>query len=96
MRTLVAAAALLAASLSVAIADETEGLVLSYDPSASALVLTDLSVWELPADLAMPATLAAGDRVLIEYSSGGENGLAAISALTLLSSALPEGVEPGA
>ncbi len=94
MRILLAAA--LAALTAVpAVADETEGLVLAYDRKAAILVLTDLTVWELPANILVPADLGAGDRVLLDYQTAGEDGLTAIDALTRLATALKQGEDGG-
>lgn len=95
MRSVYAAA--LAAFIAVpAIADETEGLVLAYDRQASVLILSDYTAWELPSDLLVPSDLRAGDRVMIEYQSAGEDGLVMIDALTRLAKALPKATDGGA
>ncbi|MFD0979852.1 hypothetical protein [Tropicimonas aquimaris] len=79
---LLLASALATLSVLPAAADETEGLILAYDRVASILVLEDLTVWPLAANLAVPEDLQAGDRVSIDFRSDGENGVAAVNALT--------------
>lgn len=78
-----------------AIADETEGHVLAYDRQAQIIVLTDKTVWAVPAELALPDDLGAGDRVLFEYDTAGEDGLTAITDVTRLAVALPAGTDGG-
>ena len=94
MRTILAAAVAVVSALP-AFADETEGHVLAYDRKAHVIVLTDKSTWSLPADMMVPADLGAGDRVLFEYETAGEDGLTAITAVTRLAVALPEGTDGG-
>lgn len=98
MRSLIAAA-LAVTTVAVtplpAFADETEGHVLAYDRQAHVLVLTDLTIWELPNTVLVPADLGAGDRVLLEYETAGEDGLTGIDLLTRLAAALPEGTDGG-
>lgn len=84
---LLLASALATLSVLPAAADETEGLVLAYDRVANVLVLEDLTVWPLKAELAVPENLQAGDRVTIDFRSDGENGIGAINALTRTASA---------
>lgn len=81
-KTLAAALALLVAgSAAPSLADETTGLILAYDRQANILILTDKTVWELPGELAVPADLGHGDRVILAYESAGEDGLTAITEL---------------
>lgn len=94
MRVLVSAA-LAALLVTPVMADETEGLVLAYDRSAGIVVLTDMSVWEMPSGLSIPSDLGAGDRVVLEYETAGEDGLVSIDALTRVAKALPEGSDGG-
>ena len=65
-----------------AYADETKGEILAYDRQANILVLSDKTVWQLPATLDVPADLAAGDTVQLVYTTLGEDGLSTIDALT--------------
>ncbi|MEL7257134.1 MAG: hypothetical protein AAFN80_04730 [Pseudomonadota bacterium] len=79
-----------------AFAGETEGHVLAYDRQDNIIVLTDKSVWELPADIETPADLGHGDRVLFEFESGGDDdGITAITAMHRLAVATPEGTDGG-
>ncbi|WP_317054870.1 hypothetical protein [Roseovarius rhodophyticola] len=78
-----------------AVADETEGLILSFDRVDRIIVMTDMTVWELPASVETPDDLARGDRVHMVYDSAGEDGLTAITALHRLAVALPEGTDGG-
>lgn len=94
MRTLFAAAVAVLFALP-AVADETEGLILAYDRKANLLVLTDKTIWQLPPEMDVPADLGAGDRILLEYQTAGEDGLTAIDALTRLATALRNGQDGG-
>ena len=64
-----------------AYADEVTGEILAYDRLANVLVMADRTVWELGAELLVPADLKAGDTVRITYESAGEDGLTKIDAL---------------
>ena len=81
MRVLLTSAFLSLAALPV-LADETTGTVLAYDRVAGVIVLTDNTVWELPGDLTLPDDLVAGDVILIDFTGGGENGIADIASIT--------------
>lgn len=94
MRTFFAASLALLAAFP-AYADQTEGIILAFDRKAHLLVLIDKTVWELPAELSVPDTLGAGDRVLLTYQTAGEDGITSIDALDLLAEALPEGTDGG-
>lgn len=78
-----------------ALADQTEGLILSFDRVDRIIVLTDKTVWELPEELETPPDLGRGDRVLIDFDSAGEDGLTAIEAIERLAVALPQGTDGG-
>ena len=78
-----------------AIADETEGLILSFDRVDRIIVLMDKTVWEVPTTLEVPEDLGRGDRVLIDFDSEGEDGLTAITSVERLAVALPEGTDGG-
>lgn len=78
-----------------AFADETEGLILSFDRVDRIIVMTDMTIWELPDTIETPADLGRGDRVHIEFESAGEDGLTAINAIHRLAVALPEGTDGG-
>lgn len=87
MRTLFAAAVLMTAAIP-AVADTTEGLILAFDRKDGVVVMADKSVWELPADMAIPADLGAGDRILIDFTSDGDNGVVSVDMITRLAVAL--------
>ena len=88
--------AVLAGFLAVpAYADETEGHVMAFDRVANIIVLTDKTVWQIGADVPVPADLASGDRVLLDFASEGETGVTAITALHRLAAALPTGTDGG-
>lgn len=95
MRILVAAALAATVAAAPAFADETTGHVLAYDRQAGILVLTDLTVWELPADFLVPADLGRGDRVHLVYASAGEDDLTAITEMHRTATALPPGTDGG-
>lgn len=67
------AAALLAVAFPV-LADETSGTVAGYDPVRNVLTLSDRTVWDLPADAAVPDALVPGERLRIVYDSAADNG----------------------
>ncbi len=84
MRTpLVAIAALVALTPMAAFADKTDGLVLAYDRVENVIVLGDKSVWSLETLAEVPADLAAGKHVEIDYLSNGDNGWSKINALVV-------------
>lgn len=95
-QTLTAAlAALVALPATFAAADQTTGLVLAHDRKAHILILTDLTVWELPSALMVPADLGAGDRVVLSYETAGEDGLTSIDALERIAIALKDDEDGG-
>ena len=79
MRHLIALAVLLAAA--PALADETEGEILAYDRLANLVVMRDRTVWELGAELMVPADLQSGDRVRLVYRTAGEDGVTKIDSI---------------
>jgi hypothetical protein len=79
-----------------ACAEDTEGLVLAYDRQDHIIVLADKTVWQLPSGIAVPADLGHGDRVMLEFESGGDDdGITAITAMHSLATATPEGTDGG-
>lgn len=74
MRFLLVTAALTAFALP-AFADDVTGTVIAYDRVAHVIVLDDNSVWTVPADFAVPEDLIAGDKIIIDYQSNGDNGV---------------------
>ena len=79
------AAALASASIwaaAPAFADEAQGEVLAFGRVAGILVLTDKTVWPVTNLLdTLAPELVAGDTVHIVYTSAGENGVAAVTAV---------------
>lgn len=78
-----------------AFADQTEGLILAFDRQAHTIILADHSVWRLPADMAIPADLGQGDRIYVEFTSDGDNGVKMIDMIERLAVALPLGTDVG-
>lgn len=81
MRLMIAATAAALFALP-AFADETQGQILAYDRVAHVLVLSDKTVWTLPATLEVPADLVAGETIKLVYTTSGEDGVKSIDALT--------------
>lgn len=79
MRILLITALTLAAA--PAFADSVTGTILAYDRQANILVFDDKTVWEL-GKLLVPADLVAGDRVTLDYTSAGDNGIGKANSLT--------------
>ena len=79
MRPLLLSAALLALA-APAWAETTSGIVLAYDRAAGRLVLDDRTIWRL-GDALVPADLAAEDRVRIEYTAGGDEGIRSVQSV---------------
>lgn len=94
MRNLLFSAALSLVAVP-AFADQTEGLILAFDRQANTIVLTDHTVWRLPSDLAIPVDLSQGDRVYIEFTSDGDNGVKAINELQRLAAVAPNKSDGG-
>ena len=82
MRATLTASLLLATLAAPVLADETTGVILAYDRVDGIIVLDDKTVWELGADLEVPADLKAGDTVHLVYATAGEDGMIGIDALT--------------
>jgi hypothetical protein len=78
-RALFLGAGLLAASLGPARSDSVTALVAAWDPVSRTITLEDKSQFaDIPADVAVPPTLRAGDEVTVEYEAT-ENGIEAIN-----------------
>ncbi len=84
MRILLATVFALAAASPV-LADESSGEILAYDRKANVIVLTDKTVWTIPAELELPADLVQGDKVHIEFTQKGDEGITAISKIERIS-----------
>lgn len=74
MRFTLAALVALATVTTPALADVTNGTILAYDRLANVIVLTDKTHWTLAPDALVPADLKAGDKVMIDFVSDGDNG----------------------
>jgi hypothetical protein len=79
MRTLIAA--LLIATAAPAFADTTTGTIVAFDRQADIIVMGDKTIWQLNPDTLIPADLAAGDTVTIEFTSTGDDGVKSVDAL---------------
>lgn len=84
MRILLATVFALAAASPV-LADESSGEILAYDRKANVIVLTDKTVWTIPAELELPADLVQGDKVQFEFTQKGDEGITAISKIERIS-----------
>ena len=84
IRTAFIVSIILVSTLSLAHADSTEGTILAFDRKANIIVLKDKTVWTLEgSEAAVPADLKAGDRVKIDYSAEGEDGISKIDSITV-------------
>ena len=79
MRIMIAAAFLAAAT--PAFADNTTGKVLAFDRQSDIIVMEDKTIWQLAPTTLIPADLAAGDTITIEFTSFGDDGIASVNAL---------------
>lgn len=73
MRTFIAAALLAVAT--PALADTTAGTVFTYDAQSKTLVMDDNTVWQLGAITLVPEALTTGDKIYIDFTSDGDNGV---------------------
>lgn len=82
---IIGAAAVIAAVLpSIAFADTTAGTVVAYDRKANIVVLADKTIWTTKgSEKAIPENLKAGDRVVINFDSPGEDGVREIKSITI-------------
>lgn len=80
MRTALAGA-LLIATAAPALADKTTGTILAYDRKSVIIVLTDCTGSELTPGTLIPAYLEADERVRVDFTSEGEDGITAIDSL---------------
>lgn len=74
------AAAFIAAATS-AYADTTSGTIAAISSEQNSLTLSDMSVWQF-APGKMPADIAVGDRITLDFTSAGENGVASVNNVT--------------
>ena len=83
MRLLKPLALLAVLAATPAHADSTTGTVVAFDRVDLVLVLEDKTIWEIvPADLALPDDLKAGDEITIDFESAGESGVGKINSIT--------------
>ena len=83
MRLLKSLALLAVLAATPAHADSTTGTVVAFDRVDLVLVLEDKTIWEIvPADLALPDDLKAGDEITIDFESAGESGVGKINSIT--------------
>jgi len=81
MRVLLTSAALTLLAMH-AFADSVSGTILAFDRVANIIVLDDKTIWTIPADFALPENLVAGDDILIDYKSNGDNGVGVYMSIT--------------
>ena len=79
MRILFAVALLAAAT--PALADTTTGTIVAFDRQADVIVMGDKTIWQLNPNTLIPADLAAGDTITIEFTSTGDDGVRSVDAL---------------
>ena len=82
MRRLAITTLVLAGLGAPALADDTTGTIAAYDRLANIIVLKDMTIWEVPGSMELPADLAAGDRVKIVFTSAGDSGVGTIRSIT--------------
>jgi hypothetical protein len=83
-RALLLAGGLLAASFSPALADNVTATVLSWDAATRTITLEDFSQFaDIPAKINVPADLAAGDQVTVDYEAY-DNGVASYNSITVI------------
>ncbi|MEQ8710153.1 MAG: hypothetical protein RIC36_14265 [Rhodospirillales bacterium] len=71
-------------AFTAAFAASTEGTVVAFDRKAKVIVLDDKTVWTIVgSEDAVPATLKAGDVIVIDYVSTGDDGIQKISTITI-------------
>jgi hypothetical protein len=81
VRATLAAAALLAASLTPAIADNITATVTGWDAANRTITLEDQSQFmAIPGTVVVPDGLKAGDQVSVEFE-GSENGIESIQSI---------------
>ncbi len=83
-RALLLAGGLLAASFSPALADSVTATVLNWDAASRTITLEDFSQFaEIPAAIKVPAELAPGDQVTVDYEAY-DNGVASYNSVTVI------------
>lgn len=83
-RYYVAAAVMAAVLPSIANADTTTGTIVAIDRTANTISLADKTIWTTKgSEKAIPENLKAGDRVVINFDSPGEDGVREIKSITI-------------
>jgi hypothetical protein len=83
-RALLLAAGLLAASFSPALADSVTATVTAWDPASRTMTLSDMSQFAgIPTTIAVPADLAPGDQVTVDYQAL-DNGVDSYNSITVI------------
>lgn len=90
MRKLVLATSVVLAIAAPVLADQTTGVVQSFDAASGRLELQDRTIWTLPATLTLPV-MAKGDRIDIIYTSAGEAGIVSVDNVVMVSKAAKGG-----
>ena len=83
-RALLLAGGLLAAALTPAAADSVTATVLNWDAATRTITLEDYSQFaNIPATISVPAELAAGDQVTVDYYAL-DNGVDTYNSVTVI------------
>ncbi len=83
-RAFLLAAGLLAASLTPALADSVTATVTAWDAASRTMTLEDMSQFVgIPAKITIPADLAPGDQVTVDYEAY-DNGVASYNSVTVI------------
>ena len=83
-RALLLAGGLLMASLGSAAADSVIATVLKWDAASRTITLEDFSQFaEIPSTITVPADLAPGDQVTVDYEAY-DNGVASYNSITVI------------
>lgn len=83
-RALLLAGGLLMASLGSAAADSDIATVLKWDAASRTITLEDFSQFaEIPSTITVPADLAPGDQVTVDYEAY-DNGVASYNSITVI------------
>lgn len=83
-RALLLAGGLLAASIGPSAADSVTATVLNWDAASRTITLEDFSQFaEIPPTITVPADLAPGDQVTVDYEAY-DNGVASYNSITVI------------
>jgi hypothetical protein len=84
MRALLVAGGLLAAGIGPAVCDNVTATVTGWDTASRTITLEDMSQFAgIPAQIAVPADLAPGDQVTVDYEAL-DNGVDAYNSVTVI------------